>query len=58
MPLVEHLQGIAVPATDGNYAILKQPDGNYKGTTWKYGKEVQIRDIDPQTVLLRLMTQD
>lgn len=58
MPSIEHLQGVAVPALSGNFAILKQEDGNYKGTTWKFDKEVTVRDIDPQTVLLRLMTHD
>lgn len=37
--------------------IVKQPDGNYKGWMHKNGKFIEIRDIDPNTVLLKLLTE-
>lgn len=38
--------------------IEQQPDGNWKGYTTKFGKEIEVRDIDPQTVLTRLLTHE
>lgn len=39
-------------------SIIKQEDGNYKGYIVKYGKLVEVREIDPQSVLQRLLTHD
>lgn len=38
--------------------IIKQEDGNYKGYAWKHGKVVEVRDIDPNTVITRIITQE
>ena len=38
--------------------IVKQPDGNYKGWMWKNGKELEVREGDPNTVLNRLLTHE
>lgn len=43
---------------EGNFVIEKQPDGNFIGRTFKFGRAVEVRDIDPQTVLVRLLTHD
>lgn len=56
MPPIDFLKGVSAPAVEGNFVIIKQPDGNYIGTAWKFGKEITVRDIDPQTVLTRLLT--
>lgn len=47
----------AIPRDD-LFIIEKQPDGNWKGWTQKYGKQIEIRDVGPETVLQLLMTHD
>ena len=37
-------------------SIIKQEDGNYKGYTQKGGKLIEVRQGDPQTVLVMLIT--
>lgn len=39
-------------------AIVKQPDGNYIGYMWKFGKLITIRQGDPNTVLQMLLTHE
>ena len=36
--------------------LTKQPDGNWIGTTHKFGKDIEVRDIGPEIVLQRLLT--
>lgn len=36
--------------------LKKQVDGNWKGWMTKNGKEIEVREIDPQTCLVKLMT--
>lgn len=36
--------------------LEKQADGNWIGKMKRFGKLVEIRDIDPQSVLLGLLT--
>lgn len=38
--------------------IERQEDGNWIGKTEKYGKEIEVRDIGPETVLQRLLTHE
>lgn len=38
--------------------IEEQEDGNWKGFTTKNGKDIEVRAVDPQTVLVMLMTHD
>lgn len=35
-----------------------QPDGNWIGKTVKFGKEIEVRDIGPETVLQKLLTHE
>lgn len=37
-------------------SLIKQPDGNWKGYMHKNGKLIEVREIDPQTALTRLLT--
>lgn len=39
-------------------SIILQEDGNYKGYTQKFGKLVEVRAGDPQTVLVMLITHN
>ena len=36
--------------------IIRQEDGNYRGFAQKNGKLIQVRQIDPNTVLQLLIT--
>jgi hypothetical protein len=38
--------------------IERQKDGNWIGKTTKYGKEITAREVGPETVLQRLLTND
>lgn len=38
--------------------LEQQKDGNWKGTITKYGKEITVREIGPETTLVRLLTHD
>lgn len=38
--------------------IIKQSDGNYIGEMTKYGKLIEVRAGDPNTVLNLLITHD
>lgn len=44
--------------SDGQIFIEKQPDGNWIGKIFKFGKLIEVRDIGPETVLQRLLTSD
>ena len=41
---------------EGAIVLKKQEDGNWKGWMTKNGKELEVREIDPQTCLTRLLT--
>ena len=41
---------------DNVIAIVRQPDGNYKGYAKKNGKLVQVRTNDPQIAMVQLIT--
>lgn len=36
--------------------IEKQPDGNWIGRAVKFGKEIEVREIGPETVLQKILT--
>lgn len=38
--------------------LEQQEDGNWIGTTTKDGKEIQVRDVGPETVLQLLLTHN
>lgn len=38
--------------------LVQQPDGNWIGYTNKFGKDIEVRDIGPETVLQRLLTHE
>ena len=38
------------------FTIAEQPDGNWKGHTFRYGTRLDVRDYDPQVVLQALIT--
>lgn len=42
--------------TDNQIILEKQEDGNWTGKTIKFGKEIEVRDIGPETVLQKLLT--
>ncbi len=35
-----------------------QEDGNWIGTTTKFGKELTVREVGPETALQRILTSD
>ena len=37
-------------------SIIKQEDGNYKGFMQKHGAFIEVRQVDPLTVLMNLLT--
>lgn len=39
-------------------AIIKQPDGNYKGYMNKFGKVIEVRGVSPDEVLQLLLVND
>jgi len=39
-------------------SIIEQEDGNWKGWMWKHGKVVEVRQVDPLTVLSLLLTHE
>jgi len=39
-------------------SIIKQEDGNWKGWMYKHGKVVEVRQVDPLTVLSLLLTHE
>lgn len=39
-------------------SIIKQTDGNWIGTAWKFGRVVTAREIKPEDVLVKLMTHE
>ncbi len=39
-------------------SITKQPDGNWIGEMWRFGKVVSVRQYDPQIVLQMLLTHN
>ena len=45
------------PEKDENViSIIKQEDGNYKGYMQKNGKFIEVREGDPNSVLVALIT--
>lgn len=38
--------------------IRKDADGNWTGIMTKFGKDITVRDVDPGTVLTRLITHE
>ena len=38
--------------------LEEQEDGNWKGTTTKFDKEITVRDVGPDIVLQRLITHE
>lgn len=46
------------PMPEDTFTIAKGTDGNWTGQTVKFGKSIEVRDIDPQTVLIKLMTHE
>lgn len=55
---IELMEAQANTPTDDSFTVTKQKDGNWKGATKKNGKTIEIRDIDPNTVLTRLLTHE
>lgn len=43
---------------DQAISIIQQPDGNWRGWMKKNGKLIQVRQIDPGTVLNLMLTAD
>jgi hypothetical protein len=41
---------------DGEIFLQKQKDGNWKGFMLLNGKEIEVREIDPYTCLVKLLT--
>jgi hypothetical protein len=47
------------PEINPNVIVIeKQEDGNYKGWMQKYGKVIEAREIKPEDVLVKLLTND
>ena len=43
---------------DNVIIISKDDDGNWSGKMMRFGKLVQVRDINPETVLGKLLTHN
>lgn len=43
---------------EGVISIIQQPDGNWRGFMQKNSKLIQVRQVDPLTVLQLLITSD
>ena len=41
-----------------NIAIVKQDDGNWKGRMMKYGQLIEVREVKPEDVLVKLLTHN
>lgn len=39
-------------------SIIKQPDGNYKGSMQKNGSLIEVREVGPETVVQQLITKE
>lgn len=39
-------------------ALLQDTDGNWRGTMNKFGRDIFVRDVGPETVLQLLLTHD
>lgn len=37
-------------------SLIKQEDGNWVGWMWKNGAIIEVREVGPETVLLKLLT--
>lgn len=37
-------------------SIAQEPDGNWKGYAWKFGKLVEVREAKPEDALIKLLT--
>lgn len=47
------------PSNNSNMiSIWKDEDGNYRGEMQKYGKIIKAREIKPEDVLAKLLTND
>lgn len=42
--------------TEGEIRLVIQPDGNWKGYMNREGNPIEVREIDPQTCLTKLLT--
>lgn len=38
--------------------IEKQPEGNWVGKAKKFGKDIEVREVGPETVLQRILTHN
>jgi len=38
--------------------IWQEKDGNWSGTWHKNGKDIEVRDVGPETVVQRLLTRE
>ena len=44
---------------EGNVIIIKKDeDGNWSGKMMRFGKLINVRDVSPETVLVKLLTHD
>lgn len=55
---IEKIEKTYNAPTEEVITLTKQADGNWIGKATKYGKEIEVRDIGPETVLQRLLTHD
>lgn len=43
---------------DAVISIIRQQDGNYTGETKKNGVMIRVREVDPQAVVLAIITHE
>lgn len=55
---LQGIQSINKDFGDNDFLIKKQKDGNWKAYTYKNGKLIQVREIDPMYCLQRLLTME
>ena len=46
----------SIVLTENEIRLIKQSDGNWKGYLLRGKELLEVREIDPQTCLVRLMT--
>lgn len=51
-----HQQTKESPIVEGEIRLIKQTDGNWKGYLLRGKQLLEVREIDPQTCLVKLLT--
>jgi hypothetical protein len=56
MPKLQQQIEKSIVLTENEIRLIKQSDGNWKGYLLRGKERLEVREIDPQTCLVRLLT--